>query len=569
MRERENPETLVKKEEAKEAPPEAVVGQPVIGRASATETDPNTSDRFSFWLAPEVTVNPFDIVEAEQRDGSRTFGIVLNLEHRTDAPSHLANFISNNFGMLVEEPQTPRQGTTVAKVAVLSNDRDIYMPIPSEARVRFATEEGIHRALGIDAMPERRRIPAGLIRLSNDTKAVAYIDLDYLLGPESAHVNISGISGLATKTSYAMFLIQAILQKVEASKIAVIALNVKHGDLLTIDQEVDGLDPEQHEMWDALGLEPKPFENVHYILPRAKGVEDRPNSFYIPDQYVLYGYSLDDAKDKLDLLFSHVHDPTGTMESLIGEIQVGLTEGRPPWDKVYDWNSLLNRPPLFDPEKREVKAYGDIHRSSVRKFRRHLRRMVVTRQSGIFVGQRSKNVECLSDIISEIQGGHIYVVDIAKLTDDEQTLVFGDILRTVYSLYAEAEEGEREDLPEKVIIFVDELNKYAPKGERGSPILDQVIDIAERGRSLGVILFSAQQFMSAVHPRVVGNCATTVIGRSGSAELADQCYRFLDPDVRMNITRLKQGELVLSHAIYRQPVKITFPKPAYRQPGRQ
>jgi len=84
---------------------------------------------------------------------------------------------------------------------------------------------------------------------------------------------------------------------------------------------------------------------------------------------------------------------------------------------------------------------------------------------------------------------------------------------------------------------------------------------------LGVILISAQQFMSAVHGRVTGNAATLVVGRSGSAELAAPAYRFLDQDVRGNLTRLSKGELLLSHSIYRQPVKIIFPKPAFKQQG--
>jgi len=37
--------------------------------------------------------------------------------------------------------------------------------------------------------------------------------------------------------------------------------------------------------------------------------------------------------------------------------------------------------------------------------------------------------------------------------------------------------------------------------------------------------------------------------------------------VKANITRLEKGELVISHATYRQPVKIVFPKPAYLQEG--
>jgi len=168
--------------------------------------------------------------------------------------------------------------------------------------------------------------------------------------------------------------------------------------------------------------------------------------------------------------------------------------------------------------------------------------------------------------IGRIRGGETIVVDIARVTDEEQTLVFGDILRTIYSLYAE-EDTDREELPEKVIIFVDELNKYAPAREKESPIIEQIMDIAERGRSLGVILFGAEQFMSAVHDRVVGNCSTLIIGRSSSAELSSPVYRFLDPAVKANITRLQKGELVISHPIFRQPLKLMFPKPAYLQEG--
>jgi hypothetical protein len=107
-------------------------------------------------------------------------------------------------------------GALSGEVAVLSNYKDIYMPVQSEARVRFADEAGIHNALGIDSMREKEeretrtvRVPAGIIRMSNEAEAVAYLDVDYVLGPEAAHVNISGISGLATKTSYIIFLIQS------------------------------------------------------------------------------------------------------------------------------------------------------------------------------------------------------------------------------------------------------------------------------------------------------------------------------------------------------------------------
>jgi SepF-like predicted cell division protein (DUF552 family) len=111
---------------------------------------------------------------------------------------------------------------------------------------------------------------------------------------------------------------------------------------------------------------------------------------------------------------------------------------------------------------------GDVRAASVGRFRRLLRRVVQTRQSGIFVLQRASNVKSIEEEIARIRGGEVVVVDIAKLTDDEQTLVFGDILRTLYALYAEAEEGD-ENLPEKVIIFVDELNSTRPRERRRRP----------------------------------------------------------------------------------------------------
>jgi DNA helicase HerA-like ATPase len=545
-----------------------------VGKTSATDKDPNTSDKFIFWLAPRVIVNPFDIVEVEQvsHEGkSKTFGLVTNLEHRTDSPTHLANFISSNFGELAEDPNTPRQGTTVAHANVLSNDNDIYMPVSSEKVVRFANEEGIQIALGIDTMEPQNRIPAGLIKMSNGVAAVAYIDRRYLLGPESAHVNISGISGLATKTSYAMFLIQSILQKSseeEKKRLAIIILNVKHGDLLQIDQRREqDFSVEEMEMWESLDLTPEAFpsDTVHYYLPRGRDGR-RPNSFFEPNFFATYAYDLETSADKLDLLFAQIPDAYFTLESIISEIKEGIRNHESDFKNVHSWTNLLNDKPLFDSQAHAaVKEWRGIRGSSIGVFRRHMRRMIQTGQSGIFVDARSTDEKSLSEEILKIKGGHVYVVDIARLYEHEQMLVFGDLLKSVYSLKADPPEDRTEPVPEKIIFFVDELNKYAPAGPRPSPLTEIVLEIAERGRSLGVILISAQQFMSAVHSRVTGNCATKVIGRSGSAEVLQPDYRFLDTEIKSNVTRLSKGELLLSHAVYRQPVKIIFPKPAYKQ----
>lgn len=320
-----------------------------IGRTSATEREAITSDKFAFWLPDEVIVNPFDIVAVDQVNQpgeapTKTYGLVTMLEHRTDAPNHLANFISSNFGQLEEEPNTNRQGTTVANVNVLSNNADIYMPVPSERLVSFADAEGIQQALGTDVLVRERKhdaIPAGLIRMSNGATAVAYLDRRYVMGPESAHVNISGISGLATKTSYAMFLLQSILQTApDKGNIAVIILNVKQADLLQVDQRGPELPPHQKALWEAMNLEPKPFETVRYLLPR--GEKGSPNSFSpVPSIYTLFAYDLPGTADKLDLLFSNIADTSGTVEGIYGEIKEILVNNEPDAKSLQSWEGLL------------------------------------------------------------------------------------------------------------------------------------------------------------------------------------------------------------------------------------
>jgi hypothetical protein len=567
--------------------------RPVIGKASATERDPNSSEKFSFWLAPEQIVNPFDIVEAEQVENTRTFGLVTNIEQITDSPSHLSNFISSDFGNTEGEPQTPRQGANVAEVNVLANHdpsepkkypMGIYMPVQNEMPVRFADESGIHVALGIDKMLEYEKehkekitIPAGMIRMSNGERVRVYLDKRFVMGPEGAHVNIAGISGLATKTSYAMFLIQSILQTIGEKDIAVILLNVKQNDLLVIDKPRKGMTPQEHELWEFLGLKPKPFENVRYLLPWGKDTHTTglPNCFgEPPDQFQTYAYPLTDVIGDRSApgpglgLLIRVPDPWDTLGALIGEVQQGIMGKEGKWKGVTSWDSLLNGLPLMD--KGISQSVGEVKASSVGRFVRILRRVVKNRQSGVFVEQRAeRRAVNLGNEIRNIKGGQTTVVDIAKLHDEERALVFGQIIQEVYGMYAEATVDDRADLPKKVVIFVDELNKYAParRGEGESSILEYVLDIAARGRSLGVVLVSAEQFMSEVHSQVVGNCGTKVIGRSDSSELADEAYRFISKDVKAHLTRLDKGELLLSHPIYRQPVKIEFPRPVYQAIG--
>jgi len=574
----------------------------IIGRASATERHANTADRFSFWLRPGEQVNPFDIVAGDHLDGTKTYGLVTGIQHSTDSPSHLTNYIANDFGELVEEPNTPRQGANVCDVSVMSNTGEIYMPVQTESLVRFADEAGIHHGLGIEIMAEKEReqkravrVPAGLIQMSNGVDAVAHIDLDYVVGPEAAHLNISGISGLATKTSYVMFVLQSLLQVLARDShaqgappdVAVILVNVKHNDLLSIHEQPSHYSDRDLAMWKSMGLVAQPFADVEYLLPAGKVTQqviDRPNS-YEPHPPVtrskIYAYGLLDAYTRLPNLLADVPDEYGVLDAIMGEIIDGLDRGKGgkgPWAGVETWNDLLWKSPFRQWIEGEATPPAALQQRSLLRFVRYLNRLIRDRNSGLLVPKRESRWTTIEDEIRQIQGGKTYVVDIAKLQDHEQALVFGDVVRGVYDVMAAGsedgmdlsglDEADRlERAPRKVILFVDELNKFAPPSGRSSPLLLDLIEIAERGRSLGVVLLSAQQFSSAVHGRVVGNSATRVFGRTAATELSQASYRNLDESVRGHLGRLGKGELILTHPLYRQPVKIRFPRPAYRQPG--
>src|SRR5262249_36634514 len=110
------------------------------------------------------------------------------------------------------------------------------------------------------------------------------------------------------------------------------------------------------------------------------------------------------------------------------------------------------------------------------------------------------------------ESAQVTVVDIHNLADRAQRFVVGVTLQRAFS--EKEESGARRPL---LFVVLDELNKYAPR-EGTSPIKELLLDIAERGRSLGVVLVGAQQTASEVERRIVANSAVRVVGRLDPAE---------------------------------------------------
>jgi DNA helicase HerA-like ATPase len=111
-------------------------------------------------------------------------------------------------------------------------------------------------------------------------------------------------------------------------------------------------------------------------------------------------------------------------------------------------------------------------------------------------------------------------------------------------------------------VVLDELNKYAPR-DGSSPIKELLLDVAERGRSLGIILIGAQQTASEVERRIVANSAVRVVGRLDPAEAARQEYGFLPTVQRQRATILKPGSMFLTQPELPVPLLVQFPFPAW------
>ena len=173
----------------------------------------------------------------------------------------------------------------------------------------------------------------------------------------------------------------------------------------------------------------------------------------------------------------------------------------------------------------------------------------------------------LAQELKHIGKNEVHVIDVAKLPEDKQAFVFGDAIRTIYNLKLgeyDAENGINP--PSRIVIFIDELNKYASKDvPKTSPILRELLDVTERGRSLGVVLFAAEQFRSAIHDRVTGNCATHAYGRTNSIETSTKDYGSLPSTYKNMLTRLEQGDYLIQNPIFRSLLKIKFPRPLYKQ----
>lgn len=544
-----------------------------LGRVVATERKPNTPHEFHFWTSLDCPVGIGTIVRV---DGSHPvdgriphiYGIVIEGFSYTDLQTPMHDVLGHdgspaNAGLAATERTEIRLYTAAVLRQV---PEEPLQPVPM-GEVFLAEEQDVATALRMDSYLKEGSntgIPIGVYR-AGATDSVIYLDADFLLGPEAAHLNISGMSGLATKTSAVEWLIASVFAHFPESKgsIAAVAFNVKGPDLCYLDQPAARLEDSDRALYEKMGVRAGPFENVTYFAPyTAKGLSLntlRSNEALL-DNVVPLTWGLREVLKYAEVLLNK-DDIDAKADALIDFISERVVDRKMdregPLSRDHTVQSFGDleawfRDLLQGMEKSNSESWRTHHIATIRKVRNRLSN-ISTRCAGLVTDSGD-----VSDLpFGNFEDRSVYVVDVASLEEDAQDLIFARIVSKL------REHLERRDLGVKhLIVFVDELNKYAPGDGHDTYVRKMLLDIAERGRYLGLVLFSAQQFRSQVHRRVVGNSGTAVYGRMDGDELATPGYAVLSPATRTRLATLEKGQLMVRHPHFTQPIFVRFPRPA-------
>ena len=225
----------------------------VVGRIAGTAD--STPLLFNVALAPDAYLQLDDVVVTSRAVPGfgqvMTFGVVTEVRSRHEG----ANFGSDVF--LISEGVLPAQVQEIAEISTTRVEPECYVPPWPGEIARRATGLEREKALYFEQMDHK--VPIGLGR---DGEPI-FLNLEFLDGTRGAHVSISGISGVATKTSFALFLLHSLFRSgalgAKAVNAKALVFSVKGEDLLFLDQPNINLDDDLRAAYAQVGLPAEPF----------------------------------------------------------------------------------------------------------------------------------------------------------------------------------------------------------------------------------------------------------------------------------------------------------------------
>ncbi|ADV67234.1 ATP-binding protein [Deinococcus maricopensis] len=573
-----------------------------IGRVLGTEEATPLNFWFSVRHGASVQLDDLVVARTTKPDGGEVafYGVVDQVRKRHEGVTFESDVEDVVAGVL------PASVAYAARVLVTRVDPEDFIPPQPGDAVRHARGEDLRRALSQDQMD--RSFPAGVTRAGE----VVPLNYEFVNGARGGHINISGISGVATKTSYALFLLYSIFNSgavgPERANAKAVIFNVKGEDLFFLDKpnarlnEIEGRVTRSRGLSDRytiMGLPRAPFTDVQFMAPPRPGtgttivpnVEQRSMGVtpylwtvraFCTGRMLPYAFVGKDVSANVEFLISNVTERLARLAEATPDGAAGVRV--PDWDRsagedlraggpvpdTASWGavgvtSLMSFEDLIDYLQYKLSEQNDgagdpkwlsnQNQGTVQAFLRRLRG-VQKHLSPLVRGDVSPQqaARYKPDVLRA--DAQVSVVDIHQLGALAQMFVVGVLLKELF------EHKERVGRQNTVFVVLDELNKYAPRdGE--SPIKDVLLDIAERGRSLGIILIGAQQTASEVERRIVSNAAVRVVGRLDLAEAERPEYRFLPQSYRVRAGILQPGTMLVMQPDVPSPVTVTFPFPAW------
>jgi DNA helicase HerA-like ATPase len=524
----------------------------VLGSQDATPLE--------FWVGvragSQLELDDLVVVEtlSPRQQTVRFFGIVDIVRKRYEGAQYDSDAFRAADGTL------PVDISYAAHIQVTRVEPEIFIPPHPGDPVRAVRGAEFERALYFDRM--ERRLPIGVTR----TGEPVFANLEFLDGTRGAHASISGVSGVATKTSYATFLLYSLFRSgalgAEAINAKALVFNVKGEDLLWLDRPNARLDAESRSHYERLGLEPGAFQSVGLYAParRADGAP-MPDTGGRQEGISPYLWTMREfARDGLlRFAFAESDANRGQLSFVIVRVERALelaardgASDDPAIEvsgqRVETFTQLVE---LLDGSALDAMVPSAVASGTLDAFRRRVH------AAAQHIGHLVRGTPAALGRTIDWQRHQVTVVDIHTLHSTAQMFVVGVLLKRMM-----ADKEARGTARPLVFVVLDELNKYAPR-EGSSPIRDVLLDIAERGRSLGISLFGAQQTASEVERRVVANAALKVVGRLDAAEAERSEYGFLTRIARLRATLLQPGSMIVAQPEIPTPILLRFPFPAW------
>lgn len=508
-----------------------------IGTVLGTRGRPNTPNEFHFWIPQEEESLAVGSVVKVEAQGRMVYGIVEGMEAYSDIEDFLLHQLSRGGDPEVMPPNR-EPSVIVCRARVLRQEAD--RPL-RDGRVTYPEREELEGLFNVEGC----RIPFGVFINTDGVAVPVKVDERYLLGYEGAHVNISGMSGLGAKTSAFLFVLSSIFAHSE-ERVACIIFNIKGDDLLYVDEPSQYLTREDRGRYVLCGIEPRGFKARFFAPAGAFGAQSLKEEIEIfrwgyreVEEYIpsLLRAGDQDQKEKLDTAFYDLR-------------KMARERGYRSFSEVLEFMRSDLLP--------EEKGWADLVRGSYKatwgKLYNQLKGFEA-KYEGLITNYPAEVVELPYERIGNRE---VWVVDIQQLSFYPRKLVFEKVV-TEFLARLEA----RKLKVDKIILFMDELNKYGPA--QASPDISslkaKLIDISARGRSIGMILFGAEQFKSRVDQNIIGNISTEIYGKTKEAELGEPLYRELSEEIKGKIRRFGKEDKLLDHELYDAPVFVKMPRP--------